>query len=1562
MYTCTISLPGVAANNLCGPTWGVSVAYRPLNATDVGFGIGWSLTTTRYDGPRKRLSLSSGESFVVDTFVDNKATFKDRKLRTFDFIRVGVDGNYRIVHKSGMTELLKVLPGSGGVAALHEVRSPEGYAVMLDITATNGVVRLRGIVDGTGRQLVDVAYERTRTLVTLQPGTAQAAVFTFRLVNDRLVGIDLPEGYGDGWLFGYESTEQAKVLDLLLLKSTTVPTGGREEVDYQMEGHQLPGPESEPLYMPRVVTFHRYPGHGQPEMKTGYTYSVRNFFGNGKLRDWMDDEDNLYRVVMPPGQHYEYTSTETQYGGDTALRTVVRTFNRFHLMTSERSSQDGCIKEVTTIYGDDASISFEAQPPWCQLPCETRTRYVAEDQLDRPREDTEAYTYDVEGNRREHRDADGALETYEYYLSEGEEGCPPDPLGFVRCLKQKRVVPPKAADGPVRVTRYRYDIVPSLITGAPGHLQSVSEAIHHEVGGRLDLVPVSQLTEGFCTDRGSDHGRLVKVVTTVGGVDATTEYVYVQEPGESVLVVVETRSVSTGKGDELVTTARSARSLQSGQTVMEQGPDNVVTRFTYDAIGRMVTQSLGEGTPFAAATARAHALSHEKSWQEHRSVTGVRIRTELDGLGRVIRRVAVNWLGDGNEHEIWRVSLDAFGRMSSETTTDYKVPLASGELGELSAATNYTYDSWGNCATSVGPDGIVMHVRIDPVARTEETWSEAPGTSELASRSRATYGSDGRLSRIDRLTPEGTPHSWRSYVYDGWGRCVTDTESGLEVPERETRYRYDDFDRLVETVLPDRSVVYRRYATHSDDDLVEVIGIRHKPPGAETETDAVLGYQAFDGLGRRVLLRSGIRETRFVYFTPRASEPDEIILPSGEVLSCTYEEQLHRPTSISDRWKSVDCHFDYHPLLGKRVSSSNALGRQETEYFATGKVKTERFVYGVDSKAREATYAYTLLGMPASYTSVDGELHSVSYDELGRVAAILNETLRTSFFYDEFSRLRQIGTHTVDGERSMVVSLAYDALGREMKRVLVARSGPLEQTQTMTHSYRADDKIMGRTWLTSEGQRDESYGYDLRGRLVTYVCNGVRPPRDPSGAAIESQRFVRDALDNILTLETTFADAGCRPRFSTFHHADDDPTQLIRIEHLQGQSASTVRLAYDACGNLEYDECQRILTYDAMGRLSRWEKEDGWQNYRYDPSDRVGAIDSPAPTRFRYYRNGQIAREEDGVVSSSYHFADGLPVAQSTLDANGKQTVLLGSDAQGSVVSEAGAAVSTPAYLAYGYRPDDEGASDIAYAGELKERDVGWYLMASYRAYNPVLMRFHSPDANSPFGHGGLNAYAYVSGDPVNRIDPSGEGFMDWLPVLVGAVGTAIGVALSFGTLAPAAAALWAGAAVTFTQAAAVVSTGLGVVSVATTAGSIALNKAGHHTAGGVLGWMSAGYGVGSAVTGIASVPAIGRAVSSRLDKVQGAYRSVGVKVGKWQYKLQHAGGMNSKSADLGSRGAARGQPEVELAVEAVEDVAAAPRPPPRSAAMDVPAPAAAARSRSPSINTPPVAQAGINV
>lgn len=81
------------------------------------------------------------------------------------------------------------------------------------------------------------------------------------------------------------------------------------------------------------------------------------------------------------------------------------------------------------------------------------------------------------------------------------------------------------------------------------------------------------------------------------------------------------------------------------------------------------------------------------------------------------------------------------------------------------------------------------------------------------------------------------------------------------------------------------------------------------------------------------------------------------------------------------------------------------------------------------------------------------------------------------------------------------------------------------------------------------------------------------------------------------------------------------------------------------------------------------------------------------------------------------------------------------------------------AYTAYGHsRTKALGA--LGFNGELPET-TGHYLLGSYRAYNPILRRFHSPDSLSPFGEGGLNPYAYCLGDPINRVDPTG-GIPEW--------------------------------------------------------------------------------------------------------------------------------------------------------------------------------------------------------
>jgi len=117
------------------------------------------------------------------------------------------------------------------------------------------------------------------------------------------------------------------------------------------------------------------------------------------------------------------------------------------------------------------------------------------------------------------------------------------------------------------------------------------------------------------------------------------------------------------------------------------------------------------------------------------------------------------------------------------------------------------------------------------------------------------------------------------------------------------------------------------------------------------------------------------------------------------------------------------------------------------------------------------------------------------------------------------------------------------------------------------------------------------------------------------------------------------------------------------------------------------------------------------------------------------------------------------PAHNQALSAQSR-TVLLATDSQQSVVAEVtGGKTGSIAYTAYGRQSAQQDiATSLGFNGGLRETRVGWYLLGNgYRAYNPTLMRFHSPDSWSPFRGGGLNAYMYCAGDPVNFSDPTGH-------------------------------------------------------------------------------------------------------------------------------------------------------------------------------------------------------------
>ena len=165
--------------------------------------------------------------------------------------------------------------------------------------------------------------------------------------------------------------------------------------------------------------------------------------------------------------------------------------------------------------------------------------------------------------------------------------------------------------------------------------------------------------------------------------------------------------------------------------------------------------------------------------------------------------------------------------------------------------------------------------------------------------------------------------------------------------------------------------------------------------------------------------------------------------------------------------------------------------------------------------------------------------------------------------------------------------------------------------------------------------------------------------------------------------------------------------------------------------------------------------------YSYDPLDRlVSYASEESPPVQRFYCEKRLATEAEGVIFHCFIRGDNQLVAQQRRVDKVVDAALLVTDLSGSVCQVKSAAQQhSIVYTPYGHRPiENIQISLLGFNGERCDPLTGHYLLGNgYRAFNPILMRFNSPDSMSPFDEGGINTYAFNSGDPLNWVDPSGH-------------------------------------------------------------------------------------------------------------------------------------------------------------------------------------------------------------
>lgn len=1436
IFSFALPLATLSGHQNLGPFLSLRLNYSPLQSQDAfGLGRGMSLGLTSYDASVTpgRLQLASGEQYRIDHNIAN-TTLALRQCRRPLTLKIEIQGSGEekrcvVRHSSGVSESLKEFPGKMWLPV--RITSAEGRNLNLSWHYRSGTWQLSHITGHSGDELCRFNYDTFPLVFTLWPDTPETQSFRLLKTNGYLRQIhnasqtDKPLT----WFLNYDNKvsfpgEVAPLYQLI------TPAGMTQTVSYTANLMRYNTQHGEGG-LPGVVQSRLSPGSVQPQQTIAWHYSGNNYLGHGaQFQDFNENDDNLFSV---PGSHYTYWSEERLKRPDGEEQITRRTYNKFHLLTEERFTQGDCTHIKTTIHEADENLPFSKQPVTYQFPKQQQQRWkkgsISSSDM------SLRLTYDEHGHQTRQVMANGCVIEMQWYPAEGEPGkCPADPGGFSRLMKMRTVYPPstKFKDEPVTRTEYTYvDIAAKTTPRSSPVIKPLTETHYLYIpstftAGATDknnndaTLARHTATYSYYDEVTSDNFGRLKRKTTAFHNEKVPKHPYIQhldyvfhfknhQVTRTVTLTTESNPADTDYKCLTRTTSDTASVLSGLVRSLTDAAGNIQHN-QYDIFGRQTHAILhpddntwrNEGRvdwAFATESSPAQVTTTDK--------LGNRTRVTHDALGQSLMSEMQDKDGPVSASGVWHPMIkqtrDAWGRITKNVQNDYLRTLnSSGDvaapatLGErIETWTSQAYDHWGQVVSVTGSDGIVHHNLTDPITCTVRHW-----TTDQAGKDTAhvvTYHDNvthqvvkTEVFASDADFREHKPYSATHHEWDGLGRLRNHTDP----LGRTTRYEYDIFSRLLRTVMPDNTTIMRRYAGSGSHSLPVAVMVRG--PGESTER--VLGEQRFDPLGRPVSRTVGGRTTTYSYDINPAARPGKntVTGPDGVTQHYLSEPRLggaltEMSATMSDG-KAVVKTFRYTPKTGQMAMAKESDSEVTFHYTPSGRSKgTITTLHG--GKALMAGQISSLGGRVQREIREDGSVWTHNYSTSGHTAGLPTEmtdgkTVSLIFSYDALNRICGTKATALSSRHELTTSIKRDVFGREVERIFTYSTG---ERRALQQVYDVAGRVIRRTLYKGDEHgeclTDESFIYDIRSRLKDYQVTGSLLPRDAYGNPIVRQTFTVDALDNITECVTTLKTREQNTAVYHYRHPKD-PCQLSDISNTLTSRGypSKISLLYDKAGRLVRDETGRTLHYDAMGRLSRVESPaHGSGDYGYDAFGRMAwqKVDSTQRLHRLYYAGPQLSNEWISPASQKPQSDTdkvirylGI-VAQTSLENHKEETLLLGADQKHSVIAVCHDALKDQPYTPYGQaHPHDDTRPQArkGYNGERRDPVTGTsHLGNGYRAYNPVLMRFHCPDSLSPFGAGGLNPYAYCGSDPVNHADPSGH--VNWWSVGFGIFGIVAG-------------------------------------------------------------------------------------------------------------------------------------------------------------------------------------------
>ena len=445
--------------------------------------------------------------------------------------------------------------------------------------------------------------------------------------------------------------------------------------------------------------------------------------------------------------------------------------------------------------------------------------------------------------------------------------------------------------------------------------------------------------------------------------------------------------------------------------------------------------------------------------------------------------------------------------------------------------------------------------------------------------------------------------------------------------------------------------------------------------------------------------------------------------------------------------------------LADRLSEIRYPSGRIVAYARDGEGRVVTVTTKADAAAPEVTVASTIAWLPfgglASLVYGNGHalalVHDLDYRATRRTVSGAAGTVQDlAYSFDAASNITAIAD-AADPARNQ--SFAYDALHRLTQAV--GAYGAID------YAYDADGNRTART-IADGAVTVESYAYDALSNRLASVSGGAG-----------TRSFTYDAAGNAITddfvggpsLALAYDDTG---RLSS---VDDGAAALAAYAH----NAFGQRVRRAAAGLIEhigYDRAgRRIAESDGLGAtLREYIALDGMPLALVTDG---GEIEVPFGQRVR-----RIAQSGDGGAAVREFIARvGVPRAPVTGGGGGVTIDYVHPDHLGApqaMTDENGALTWEGAFRPFGEAHEITGpaTNDQRFPGQFLDNATDYHYNY-FRDYDPTTGRYLQSD---PIGlGGGLSTYAYVGGNPVNRIDPQGL----FAPVLVAPLVAEGGIAVA---------------------------------------------------------------------------------------------------------------------------------------------------------------------------------------